>query len=89
MLKIDNFRYKAEEGKFIIRKSDNVIMGESICLGINDDIKNYKEKAYTKKSYKEFYESLGINVEKKEMKQTELKIGENLFQTFLSLKNKK
>lgn len=63
MKKIDEYRYKAEEGKFIIRKSDNVIMGEDICLGDEDTIDNYKEKVYTKKAYKEFYEKINTNFE--------------------------
>ncbi len=33
MIKIDNYRYNAESGNFIIRKNDGFIMGESICLG--------------------------------------------------------
>lgn len=40
--------YTAESGKVIIRKSDNFVMGESICLGISDSIDNYTERPYTK-----------------------------------------
>lgn len=59
MNKIDEYRYRADEGKFIIRKVDDFIMGESICLGDADTIDNYEEAEYTEESYKEFYESIG------------------------------
>lgn len=52
--------YKAEEGCFIVRKSDNFIMGEDIDLGSADSIENYKDEPYTEESYKEFYESIFI-----------------------------
>lgn len=35
--------YTAEEGKIIVRKSDNFIMGKDIDLGIDDSINNYQE----------------------------------------------
>jgi hypothetical protein len=57
--------YKAEEGCFIVRKSDNFIMGEDIDLGSADNIDNYKDEPYTEESYKEFYESIGIEAPKK------------------------
>lgn len=63
MIQIDNFRYNAEEGNFILRKSDDYIMGESICLGDADTIDNYKEEPYTEESYKEFYASVGIDID--------------------------
>ena len=56
-------RYIADSGKFIVRKSDNFIMGKDIDLGSSDNINNYKELKYTKKSYKEFYLSIGYNEE--------------------------
>jgi len=54
--------YKAEEGCFIVRKSDNFIMGEDIDLGSADSIENYKDEPYTEESYREFYESIGMEV---------------------------
>lgn len=64
MKHIDNTsKYTADSGKFIVRKSDNFIMGKDIDLGSSDNIKNYKELKYTKKSYKEFYLSIGYNEE--------------------------
>jgi hypothetical protein len=35
-------------------------MGEEIDLGSADSIENYKDEPYTEESYKEFYESIGI-----------------------------
>ena len=62
MIKIDDYRYNAESGNFIIRKNDGFIMGESICLGDLDSIDNYMEEAYTSESYKSFYEKLGLEI---------------------------
>ena len=59
MVKIDEYRYQADNGKFIVRKTDNFIMGEAICLGDTDTVDNYTEVEYTEESYKEFYESIG------------------------------
>ena len=56
----DGNRYFAEEGKFIVRKEDGFIMGESIDLGTEDFIKNYEENAYTEEEYNAFYESIGV-----------------------------
>jgi len=53
-------RFTAEDGNFIVRKSDGYIMGETIDLGTDDSIANYEEQPYTEESYKAFYESLGI-----------------------------
>lgn len=52
--------YHAAKGKFIVRKADGKIMGEDICLGSADVIGNYKEEAYTDESYRQFYESIGM-----------------------------
>ena len=59
MVKIDEYRYQADNGKFIVRKTDNFIMGEAICIGDEDTVDNYTEVEYTEESYKEFYESIG------------------------------
>lgn len=60
MVKIDDYRYNANEGCFIVRKSDDFIMGESICLGDADYIDNYDDVEYTEESYEAFYKSIGI-----------------------------
>lgn len=65
MVQIDEIRYKANEGCFIVRKEDNYIMGEDICLGSADSIDNYTDVEYTEESYKAFYESIGVDIEKK------------------------
>ncbi len=66
MIQLNENIYKANEGCFIVRKSDNFIMGEDIDLGSADSIDNYEDQPYTKESYKEFYESLGIEPPKHE-----------------------
>lgn len=58
--------YKAGEGKLIIRKSDNFIMGDAIDLGSADSIENYKEKKFSKEDIDAFYESVGVIQNKKE-----------------------
>jgi hypothetical protein len=55
MKKIDEYRYKAEEGCFIVRKNDHFIMGEYICLGGDDTADNYEDYIYTLEEYEEFY----------------------------------
>ena len=45
MLTTDNRRYAADEGCFIVRKSDQKIMGEAIDLGSDDNIENYEDQA--------------------------------------------
>lgn len=63
MLTTDNRRYAADEGCFIVRKSDQKIMGEAIDLGSDDNIENYEDQPYTDESYREFYASIGIDVD--------------------------
>lgn len=62
MLTTDNRIYAADEGCFIVRKSDQKIMGEAIDLGSDDNIENYEDQAYTEESYREFYAAIGIDV---------------------------
>lgn len=66
MKQITDTIYKADKGCFIIRKSDNFIMGEDIDLGSADSIDNYEDQPYTEESYNQFYESLGIEPPKHE-----------------------
>ncbi len=58
----DNQHYMADKGCFIVRKSDQVIMGEAIDLGSEDVIENYEDQPYTEESYREFYASIGIDI---------------------------
>ena len=60
--------YTAEDGKLIVRKADNFIMGPSIDLGSADSIDNYEEKEFTEEEMKEFYESVGMESPKKQRK---------------------
>lgn len=48
--------YTAEEGKLIIRKSDDFIMGPDIDLGSADSIDNYEERDFSEEEIKEFYD---------------------------------
>ena len=52
--------YTAEEGKLIVRKSDDFIMGPDIDLGSADSIDNYEERDFTEEEIKEFYEQVGL-----------------------------
>ena len=47
--------YTAEEGKLIVRKSDDFIMGPDIDLGSADTIDNYEERDFSEEEIKEFY----------------------------------
>lgn len=58
MIRVRDYDYNADEGKFIIRIKDDFIMGRSICLGSNDSIDNYYEREYTEEEYNQFYESI-------------------------------
>lgn len=60
MLTTDNRRYAADEGCFIVRKSDQKIMGEAIDLGSDDAIENYTEKAFTEEEIAQFHKEWGI-----------------------------
>jgi hypothetical protein len=59
-MKQNNNLYSAEEGKLIVRKSDDFIMGDAIDLGSADSIENYEERDFTQEEIDAFYESLGI-----------------------------
>ncbi|MBR5638211.1 MAG: hypothetical protein IKW83_00465 [Muribaculaceae bacterium] len=61
----DNRHYQAENGCFIVRKSDKVIMGEAIDLGSADSIDNYEDQPFTEESYRDFYASIGIDIDAK------------------------
>ena len=54
------FTYWADEGNFIVRKSDGQIMGDVICLGESDDIGNYEDRPFTEESRAEFFKSIGM-----------------------------
>ena len=73
MLTTDNRRYAADEGCFIVRKSDQKIMGEAIDLGSDDNIENYEDQAYTEESYREFYASIGIDIDAQNVHQNSSK----------------
>ena len=65
MKQISERIYQANEGCFIVRKVDDFIMGESIDLGSADSIDNYEDRPFTEESYKEFYESIGVDINDK------------------------
>lgn len=76
MLQKTETRYKADAGCFIVRKSDQVIMGEAIDLGSEDSIENYEDQPYTDESYREFYASVGIDVDAQNSSKKRKKKGE-------------
>lgn len=55
----DNQHYQADKGCFIVRKSDQVIMGEAIDLGSDDNIKNYAEEAFTEEKIAQLHKEWG------------------------------
>ena len=63
MLQKTETRFIADEGCFIVRKSDQKIMGEAIDLGSDDNIENYEDQAFTEESRRDFYASFGIDVD--------------------------
>ena len=76
MLQKTESRYKADKGCFIVRKSDQEIMGEAIDLGSEDSIENYEDQPYTDESYREFYASVGIDVDTQNSSKKRKKKGE-------------
>lgn len=56
--------YTADEGKLIVRKADDFIMGDAIDLGSADSIDNYEERAFSKEEIAAFWESLGVKKNK-------------------------
>ena len=59
-MKQENNIYTAEEGKMIVRKSGNFVMGPGIDLGTADSIDNYEEREFSKEEIDAFYEKYGI-----------------------------
>lgn len=57
----NNNIYKAEDGKLIVRKADDFIMGDAIDLGSADSIDNYEEREFTQDEINEFIEKYNLN----------------------------
>lgn len=57
--------YKADKGKWFVRKADSFVMGRSLDMGIYDSIENYDEVAYTEEEYEEFQNRYGHTKNKK------------------------
>ena len=55
MEKIGN-KWVADEGTLFVRISDNRIMGDTLFLGEDDSIDNYREQTFTEEERKEFEE---------------------------------
>ena len=53
--------YIADDGKLIVRKIDEFVMGSDIDLGSADSIENYEDRSFSKDEIKSFYESIGID----------------------------
>lgn len=52
--------YTADNGKLIVRKDDDFVMGESIDLGSDDNIKNYTERAFTEEEIAQLHKEWGF-----------------------------
>ena len=61
----DTSLYEADNGKMFVRKSDGLIMGDGIDLGISDSIDNYEEREFTEEERAAFWESIGMDDPKK------------------------
>lgn len=46
MFKVNETTYEAQKGRFVVRTSDDKIMGTKIELNESDSIDNYKEVEY-------------------------------------------
>lgn len=57
----NNNLFMAGEGKLIVRKVDNFIMGDCIDLGSADSIDNYEERDFTEQEINDFYKSIGMD----------------------------
>ena len=57
--------YEADDGKMLVRKSDNKVIGDGICLGDNDDISNYEEREFTDEYRAQFFKDIGMEDPKK------------------------
>ena len=57
----NNNLFMAGEGKLIVRKADNFIMGDCIDLGSADSIDNYEEREFTEQEINDFYKSIGMD----------------------------
>lgn len=62
--------YKADKGKWFVRKLDSFVMGKSLDMGIYDSIENYDEVVYTEEEYNEFQNRYG-HTKNKEINQEE------------------
>lgn len=60
--------YTADDGKLIVRKADDFIMGDAIDLGSADSIDNYEERDFSKEEIDAFWQSLGVEINKKNSK---------------------
>ena len=61
----DTSLYEADNGKMFVRKSDGLIMGDGIDLGVDDSIDNYEEREFTEEERAAFWESIGMDDPKK------------------------
>ena len=57
--------YEADDGKFIVRVSTGDVIGDSMYIGLNEDISDYSEEVYTDESRAEFFASIGMEDHKK------------------------
>lgn len=65
-MKQNNNKYYADDGKLIVRKEDDFIMGDAIDLGSADSIDNYEERAFSEEEIDAFWESIGMPRKKDE-----------------------
>lgn len=57
--------YKADDGKMIVRVADGKVVGDDLWLGVNDNIANYREDAFTEEQRAQFFKGIGMEDLKK------------------------
>ena len=57
--------YEADDGKMLVRKADDKVIGDGVCLGDNDDISNYEECEFTEEQRAQFFKDIGMEDPKK------------------------
>ena len=64
----ENNMYYAADSKLIVRKKDNFVMGDAICLGSADSIENYEERDFTEEKINAFNKKYGVKLPSDEHK---------------------
>ena len=53
--------YLSDDGRMLVRKADNKVVGDGVDLGEGDSIDNYEEREFTAEERAAFWESIGMS----------------------------